>query len=73
MNDNMIQVGVCAIRAPDGRVIKDAPLFVPVTPAIQNATEFTYQDFALVAVRKIHDAKLREARERRKALCKTTT
>ena len=47
-------------RAPDGRVIKDVPLFVPVTPAIQNAAEFTYQDFALVAARRMHEARMRD-------------
>ena len=66
MNDNMIQIGVAAIRAPDGRVIKDAPLYAPESSETVRATEDTFKEFARVAARRMHEARIREARARRR-------
>ena len=56
MSDNMIQIGVAAIRAPDGRVVKDTPLFAPATDEILRATEDTLETFAAVAVQRMDAA-----------------
>ena len=56
MNDNMIQVGVVAIRAPDGRVIKDAPLYRPATERDIAESEYTFKEFARVAAKRMHAA-----------------
>ena len=66
MTNNMIQIGVAAIRAPDGRVIKDAPLYASETPETVRATEDTFKEFARVAARRMHEAMIRERRARRK-------
>lgn len=53
MSDNLIQVGVCAIRGPDGRVIKDAPLFLPGTKYDAVAEKDAQKEFARVATKKM--------------------
>ena len=53
MNSTMIQIGVAAVRAPDGRVVKDTPLFAPATDVILRATEDTLETFAAVAVQRM--------------------
>lgn len=66
MNSTMIQIGVAAIRAPDGRVVKDTPLFAPVTDVILRATEDTLETFAAVAVQRMGAAVMNERHARRK-------
>ena len=56
MANNLIQIGVAAVRAPDGRVIKDTPLFAPATDVILRATEDTLETFAAVAVQRMGTA-----------------
>ena len=66
MANKMIQVGIVALRGPDGRVIKDAPLYASETPETVRATEDTFKEFARVAARRMHEAMIRERRARRK-------
>lgn len=66
MKNSLIQIGVAAIRAPDGTVIKDVPLYASESSETVRATEDTFKDFARVAARRMHEARIREARARRK-------
>lgn len=66
MANNLIQIGVAAIRAPDGRVVKDVPLYASETPETVRATEDTFKEFARVAARRMHEAMIRERRAHRK-------
>ena len=57
MANKMIQVGIVALRGPDGRVVKDAPLYLPVAEN-DHTEEKAMTDFARAAV-KIMDAAVR--------------
>ena len=65
MANKMIQVGIVALRGPDGRVVKDAPLYLPVAEN-DHTEEKAMTDFARVAARRMHEAMIRERRARRK-------
>ena len=64
--NTMIQIGVAAIRAPDGRVVKDVPLYAPDTPETVRAYEYTFEQFAIVAAQRMHESMIKERRARRK-------
>ena len=64
--NTMIQIGVAAIRAPDGRVVKDVPLYAPETPETVRASEDTFRSFAIVAAQRMHNAVMNERRARTK-------
>lgn len=66
MNNNLYQVGVAAIRAPDGTVIKSAPIYRPIEEVDIPAANKVLDDFAAIAYERMHEAQLRERRARRR-------
>ena len=64
MSEDLMQVGVVGIRAPDGTVKKSVPLYRPSTPEDVAAERATMNEFALVAckfmsaARKLNNIKL---------------
>ncbi len=66
MNNSLYQVGVAAIRAPDGTVIKSAPIYRPIEEVDIPAANKVLDDFAAIAYERMHEAQLRERRARRR-------
>ena len=57
MTERMIQVGVAAIRGPDGSVIKQAPLYRPLTPEDEEHIHDADDDFVRIVISRLKAAR----------------